>query len=887
MSEYVDNYIKKYKPSLLKAEKYLKDNDWTLLGDIIVSEKGKTFNPKQEEFLVQDQSILILIDRLKFFAKKASTQHRLPQFKKYVKHVMKVINIHMNRIDGYINGVTLDDIKTTDLKLEEMNFHNLLQKKFNSIDDAIESLDIKFSDESVNTIEFLSDVKAPLSMHKVLITIPEYADIIQKELDYKKIDFTSAPKNEMLLYMENIPKWDTNLNYWEQSASTLQFYVDELFKKCVNGIKIDDVYISGWAYYHMNIFIAPIPVNTWNETKKEYFSQDIKMNPPLRDSDWMIFENRDRLEDNSEYKMMFLAASRRVAKTTTEASMLSHAATIGQETLLCAGASTKDLEQLSKNFKIDNLNKNPAFRVYNVTNDWSNKVELGIKTKSNKTILLSTLHIINTSSGHNKEIFSGYTPTGIVVLDEAMKSEFLEALEGLIPALMGSEGKLRAKVVLSGTAGTEALSADGVKALNDPETYGIMPMQWDILERGIKEEDITWSEDKLRPFGTFIPGQCRVDMPKIESNLADYLGKPNSEGLRKIKIKVTDWKSAKESIEKERESVSRDKTKLHKTTIYAPIKPSEITQSGVRNRFPIAEAKAHKQHLLDTGKWDRRRELYRDSTGKIQITLSKKELASFPHKGGIIDAPFLILEDPPKDKPKYGTYTAGFDDYATDDSETSSVSTFYVMKNEILGDPFSLKVVASISFRPEKHQEVYEKWLMLMELYGLDGTCFGENFNYAVKDYLERRHLDDIYLAPSLDFSSNFNIPNNGKRKTGWNPSTSKRFLFELWVEYCNEEFEIELEDGTTKFVKGIQRIDDIGLLDECIQWAENLNVDRLTSAMAAFSYGHFLRASHRWRVINYKADNPHQEKPKEKVERKPKFYSDRTRRGFYSNKKR
>ena len=128
MSEFVENYIKKYRPALLKSEKYLKDNDWTLLGDIIVPEKGKPFNPKQEEFLVQDQSILILVDRLKFFAKKASGQHRLPKFKTYVKHVMKVINMHMDRIDSYINGVSLEDIKTTDLKLEEMNFHNLLQK---------------------------------------------------------------------------------------------------------------------------------------------------------------------------------------------------------------------------------------------------------------------------------------------------------------------------------------------------------------------------------------------------------------------------------------------------------------------------------------------------------------------------------------------------------------------------------------------------------------------------------------------------------------------------------------------------------------------------------------------------------------------------------------
>lgn len=862
MSEYVDNYIKKYKPSLLKSEKYIKDNNWTELGDIIIPEKGKPFNPKQDEFIVQDQSVLILIDRLKFFAKKASGQHRLPQFKKYVKHVMKVVNMHMDRIDNYINGVSLDEISTNTLKLEEMDFHNLLQKRYNSIDDAVEALDIKFGDENANVIEFLSDAKAPLSMYKVLMNIPEYAEIIQKELDYRKIDFISPPKNEMLIYMDNVPKWDTNLHFFEQNADVLQFYVDE-FKKIKNGIVIDGVYISGWAYYHMNIYIAPIPTNIWNETKQKFFSQDIKMNPPLRDSDWMIFENKDRLDD-TDYKLLFLACSRRVAKTTTESSMLSHAATLGEETLICAGASAKDLEQLAKNFKIDNLNKNPAFRVYNVTNDWSKKIELGIKTKGNKTILLSTLHIINTDSGNNKEVFAGYTPTSVVVVDEALKSDFLEALESLLPALVGSDGSIRARVVISGTAGTDALSADGVKALNDPETYSIMPMQWDILERGISPEDITWEEDKLKPFGTFIPGQCRVDMPKIESNLADYLGKPDSEYLRKIKIKVTDWKKAKERIEKEREAASKDKVKLHKTTIYAPIKPSEITMSGARNRFPVNEAKAHKAYLLETGLWDRRRELYRDTDGKIKSTISKKPLADFPHRGGIVDAPFLIFEDIPETKPPYGMYTAGFDDYASDDSETSSVSSFYVVKNKVLGDPFSEKIVASISFRPEKHAEVWEKWEMLMEAYNLDKTAFGENFNYQIKEYLDRRQLADKYLAPSLDFSASFNIPNNNKRKTGWNPTTSKKFLFDLFVDFCNEVFEIEQEDGSIKMVKGVFLIDDIGLLEEIINWAENLNVDRITSAMGAYAYAHYLRSSLYWVPTKYqKKKRDEEETPK------------------------
>lgn len=886
MSQFVDEYIKKYKPALLKTEKYIKDNNWTQLEKIHISEKGKAVNPKLEEYLVQDQSVLILIDRLKFFARKASNEHRLPQFKKYVKHVMKVVNTHLDRIDSYINGFSLTEIANNNLKLEEMDFHNVLQKKYNAIDDAVESLDIKFSDEVSNVIEFLADAKAPLSMHKILIEIPEYAEIIQKELDYKKIDFDSPPNNEMLIYMENVPKWDINLHYWEQKSDVLQFYVDE-FKKIRYGINIDGEYISGWLYYHINVYIAPIPTNVWNKTKQKFFSMDVKMNPPLRDSDYFIGVNRDRLED-SDYKILFLACSRRVAKTTSEASMLSHGVTIGEETLLCAGASAKDLEQLAKNFKIDMVSKNPAFKVFNVSNDWTKKVELGIKTKGNKTLLLSTLHIINTDSGNNKEIFAGYSPTGVVVIDEAMKSDFLEALEGLMPALVGKDGGVRARVIISGTAGTESLSADGIKALSDPETYGVMPMQWDILERGIEPEHITWEEDKLKPFGAFIPGQCRVDMPKIDSNLAEYLNKPNSEELKKIKIKITDWGQAKEIIEKEREAASKDKTKLHKTIIYAPLKPSEITMSGKMNRFPVAVAKAHRDMLLETGLWDRRRELYRDEDGKIHATSSNKPLAPFPHKGGTIDAPFLIFEDIPEIKPIYGMYSGGFDDYASDDAATSSVGTFYVMKNEIIGDPFSNKIVASISCRPEKHTDLWEKWLLLMEAYNLDQTAFGENFNYGIKDFLDRRKLSEKYLAPGLDFSASFNLPNNQKRTTGWNPRTSKSTLFELLIDYCNETYEIEQPDGSIRLMLGVQLIDDIGALEEIIQWSEKLNVDRLTSLMACVAYNHFLRVSNRWKPLRVKQRQETSEnKPQQSQQRMPmQMYTPR-KRSMYTNRRR
>jgi hypothetical protein len=884
MEEQIVELINSKNKLFLKNKKYILEHDWSASetkkpkrrkkvdADIIDEEIDKaSISYKKGEFKMQNDVVIGMLQHLSRFLKKIKGVDVSDETQKFLDDSLEVIEIHTNRVDFYIDNIDISEIEIDNVRADELKFHNEISREVELVQDKIALLGLRNSKVAdTSAITFRDDVKAPLSMHWILSELyPE----IKKKLEEKGVDIDNPPlNNEMLIYMEDVPVWDTKLHYWEQKIETLKFYASE-FYKLKNGIRIDDIYISGWAYYHINIFKANIPKKVWNETQKKFVSKDNIMSPPLRDSDYMIFENR-ALQESTNTLFSFLAATRRAAKSTAESSMLAHATTIGLKELLCAGASDKDLGQVAKGFKVDLQNKNPAFAVYNVTNDWSKKIEVGIKKRDGQTILLSTLNIINTDDGNNKEIFAGFTPD-LMVYDEVMKAKFLETLEGLLPAMAGDDGTIRCFGILSGTGGSDALSADGLKALNDPETYEILPMQWDILERGIPEHLITWQEDRQKSFGTFIPGQCRVDMPKIESTLADYLGKPESEELRKIKIKITDWEKANKIIEDRREKVAKDKIKLNKEIIYCPLKPSEIFMSGKINRFPVAEAKAHKRYLLETGLWDRRRDLYRDMDGKIKAMVSDKPLAEFPHKGSFIDAPFLIFEDLPKEKPKFGLYTGGFDDYASEDSDSKSVSTFYVKKNTVIGDKFSDKIVASISFRPEKHPIVWEKWLLLMEAYNLDQTAFGENFNYEIKTFLDKKKLADKYLAPSIAFTDNFSLPNNGKRTTGWNPQTLKKFLFDLFVDECNETYEIPQEDGTTKVLKGVQLIDDIWLLEEIIQWSENLNVDRITAAMGCYGYAHYLRSSFKWKTQFYKGELQQKPQlPKEQLQKKPMFFN-------------
>lgn len=906
MSEMIRGFVKKNKPQFLKYKKYILANDWTnvnyesslddeYFNNLYSNDKSKvkkaevqkiikeqiaaqknSIKYKSDEFQLQNSLMLGIVDRLKYFVNKNQSDHHLKDFKTFVKDCLNIIKIHTDRVDEYVNSVDISKIENQEVRGEEIKLIKDCFSGITKIQDEITKLNIKDDTTETNGIEFLNGIKAPISMHWVLCEIyPE----INRRLKAMGVNPEAEPDNNLHIYNENPPEYNPEKHYWEQEKSVLSYYFKE-FKKLKDGIVIDGYYISGWMYYHMNVFVTPIPHKIFNNKSGRYENRDLIINPPLRDSDVMIFENHE-IQKSTNTLFMFIAATRRAAKTTLESSKLGHAATIGKKELLCGGSSKKDLNQIAKNFRTDVQYKHPAFAVFNVAANWEDKIEIGLKTKNNKTILLSTLNVVNTDSGNNTEIFAGFTPDEFLY-DEAMKAVFLSALQGLKPALKGAEGLVRCFGILSGTGSDDALSADGNTVLNDPEGNSVLPMNWDLLERGVPEEYRTWEEDKQKPFGTFIPGQCCVDMPKYESTLADYIGRPDAENLKKIKLKVTDWEKATEQIKENRAKVIGNKIAYNKEVVYIPITPSEIFMSGRISPFPVAEAKAHKEHLLRTGLWDRRRKLYKDTNGKIHAEISTQELAPFPHKGGIIDAPALIFEDFPTDPPKYGTYAAGFDDYATDDSSTTSVATFYVVKNKILGDPFSEKIVASISFRPEKHNNVYEQWLLLMEAYNLELTCFGENFNYNIKEFLDKRKLGDKYLAPSLDFSQTFNIPNNLKRKTGWDPRTSKKTLFDIFVNMCNETFEYEDEDGKIITLKGVQRIDDIGLLDEIIGWGENVNVDRITSAMASYSYIHFLQSSYRWKVKEMQRENK-EVKQSKKSSRQKQFYTSSGRsRSFY-----
>jgi hypothetical protein len=839
MSDFIKSFVAKTKPQFTKTRKYISDNDWSKFTNISEEdEEGhKTKkSPKKEEFDVQDKAVSIIVDRLKYFVKKAEGDHKVPLFKTFVKDTLKIIDLHTSRIDNYVNNSSIADIKTTDLKKEEMDFHNVLYKALNKVEDLILGLVIKDENNDGEGIVFHDNKKAQLAMHE---TLSELYPEIQTRLDNMGIDFKSLPKNEMLIHIDNVPEWNINKHYWEQEKDTLQFYVDE-FKKIHNGIIIEEVHIQPWLYYHMNIFVTSYPDERANSLTGEMEMYNKVGNAPLRDNEWWVIQD-NYAKAKKEGLMLFLAATRRAAKTTLLASHIDWCSTIGKKSILCAGGATKDLDQIEANFKITTLKKNPAFKIYNINDDWSKKIELGIKKKDGKNLILSTLHIINLNKGGEKssEILAGYTPDAVII-DEIMKLSFIDQLAALKPALGATMSK-RCVVILSGTAGNSELAKDAFKVLSDPVANDILPMQWDVLNKRVAIEDRTWKE---RKFGTFIPGQMsqKEGLIKLDQTLTQFLNKKSSEGLDKIKIKVTDWKNAKQVLLDARKKVGGDIKLSTKEKLYHPIDPEEMLLSSKTNPFPHEEAKRHLNRIREEGLIGRKMDLDREN-GRVVVNHSDKEIPVFPFIGGFHDAPTLIFGDFPKEKPPRGLFVASLDDYKQEQADSDSLGCFIIFKRQSGNDEWGDRIAAIYTSRPNPHSKFHRWGHMLLEAYNAE--CLMENEDMEFKVFLDGIRETEQYLVPSFNMAGDLTLKSNNRRTYGISPNGNKSTIINKVVNYCKEIHTLLNEAGETYTILGVELINDEMLLEEIINYRDGENHDRITTFGISLIQAHYLDSNY------------------------------------------
>lgn len=473
-----------------------------------------------------------------------------------------------------------------------------------------------------------------------------------------------------------------------------------------------------------------------------------------------------------------------------------------------------------------------------------------ITTKSNRTLECSFDHPIKCEYPNGRDIlYDGYVSASKLIKGDAIwtidnnGNKLLDYVDGIdfigerkVYNLTASDTHtyIANGIITHNTGGNVEKSQDAQKIMNSPDEYGFIIMNYDILNKRVIKP--TW---RICKSGCFVPAQMSHAYEKKETTLDKYLGVENAPGLKKIKIKVSDF-DKNTGIIKSRldELVKKDRALYVQERMAFPLSIDDCFLNTNVNRFPVEDALKHKSRLLEEGRPGKTVDIYQIDGMKMGYNFSDKQLADYPFQGGNIDSPVVIYEDPPEEGGVFDyTYVSSLDPYKSDKADTDSVGSFYVLKRYVkINDPFAYCIVASYASRPPSSDDFCRNCEILQEAYG--AKCLMENADRMYEFYLTRRNKQLMLLEDGERLAGK--IIRAGARqnnKLGLAPTVpNQRMLFNTVIQYCWEDVVVGYDDDGNEITqKGIYRIPDIELLDEIIAFGPGTNTDRI------ISFGHVL----------------------------------------------
>lgn len=520
------------------------------------------------------------------------------------------------------------------------------------------------------------------------------------------------------------------------------------------------------------------------------------------------------------------------------------------------GFSDSDLSNIGEYCEYGLDHVHPFFRINRTKTDWSSGVTLGKRMSNGVRDIHAIISIANINMGRktSTQKTAGLTPA-TAIFDEVGKGPIKKPYTAAMPSYDTPYG-WRLSPILAGTGGEVELSKDAQEMFSDPETYNLLVMDWDILNRRAMKGK-TWKE---RKWAMFVPGQMANSGVKRTIGLGDYLGKPDDKKLNKIKIDATDFEASTNKLNEERKKLStKDRVAYTSHTMFYPFTIDDCFLSSSQNLFPVEYAIKHKNDLLESGQYSGMLcDVFLESGNKLGTTKSNKQLAGFPFSGGVIDAPVQIFEMPQSNRFDDFIYVAGQDPYKQAKSDTPSLGSFYIFKRRVgIRDPYAYRIVASYVSRPSSIDQFCRTCEVLQKGYG--AICLMENADQMYEQYLNRKSgMPASFFLFAGEAIANKYVKAGSRQnsKLGLYPTPgNQNLLFSCVVDYCWQDFVIGYDDSTGLdiTVKGIELIDDIALLDEIIQYKPGLNVDRI------IAFGHALV------LARYFDDNNYM--PKSKIE--------------------
>lgn len=596
--------------------------------------------------------------------------------------------------------------------------------------------------------------------------------------------------------------------------------------RCIAGVWVDGVYFPGWLYWHINHWW--IRVDDVDE-----YGNDIRVTkqPELRDNEWI---RAMHLENCKNERAGYIeVGGRQGGKSEMEASYFGYNATLFRNTqnvIVCGNDSDLSLLKDKVDFGLRKLWK--GLRIPRLDKTWkSNQIRLGYKDSAGEDEVWSYIIIRNAKDGHNTEAAAGTTAKSFI-MDEIGKYSFAAAFQAAEPAFKGKHG-WRAVPILVGTGGSFENGADAENIFYNPESHNFL---------GIFDEAMN------QKTGLFLSGLYRQEN-KIWISLGEWLTSeygidvaPNSD-LHDVKINVADKEKARELIMKEREAkkTNPDRTLYLKQIMYYPLTVDECFLSSQENMFDIEGAKRQKQKLINQNHTGIPVKLYLNDEGKITHQLvDQLPISNFPLKSSDEkDAPIIIYEMP-IESPPYGLYVAGVDPYRQGQAAySSSLGSVYIYKrmHELTGEKYQDMFVASYTARPDRKETWEDQARLLIKYYNARALVENDEMSFidymiskGDAHYLEKQPQWLREIVPNTTVNRDFGIHRSAGKIITFMHSQMKNYLEEQIVK------EVDADGVIIREVLGVNRILDPVLLEEIIQFHDNLNCDRLVAAELAIA---------------------------------------------------
>ena len=829
----------------LQFDKYgsiIKDNPW--LYD--VAENPRTGDLESDILKVEMTLIAGILRGVDKFKTDMGSDIHSKSVRNFLKKTSDIIQIHLNRIQDYQNEFQIG-VGDEAVSLAEIKFDSELFTQAVKIKTALTKLNLDGEQTKKGSLDlFYGDEKATIPMREYLCkTIPD----VKVLTDSLGIDFTDSfmnYKTSKMMYIhmkpEDIPYYDPNKHFFEQTPEAIRFWEEE-FRKIKYGVDLGGYHMSGWLYFDMNHFMV------------DYIhpETEIKGAQPalLRDNELYFEDMYEEAKRQGNVGALFYG-SRRFSKSKNMSSKLYYnLLTIPNcKGTVQAFSERPDMKAIMDYFSIHTANVHPALKVPLISLSVSEGAVLGLKgKKAQNRYEMSKLYLVNMDGGTTKEgtqKTAGSTPD-IFLLDEIGKGACIKPWNAAKPSFASGTGKWRCVPMLAGTAGESELSKEAEEMLKSPSEYSILKMDWEILNKYCPEEFRTW--DATTTFATFIPAQMSLEgAKKVKSNLGVVLGLEDNPYLKNIDVWVTDWESQKQYFEGEREKLSNNLANLASFMNSYPLKPEDCYLTTEINKFPGIECKMRKDYIVQQGIVGDKVRLVKDSMGVIKVVQTPNDpvIEHYPFKGGVIDAPIMMLENPllRQDTPPLGLYVLGLDDVKQNGTDGDSVMSACIFKRGYEGGEWANRIVAYYDSRPDKKVTFYKQLYMLMKIY--NARVLYENADNGFIEYLEQYHPEDVHVhfSRGVGLASEENMHYNKNRKFGWVPTTQNIYLAEQKVVMYTKEENVVVGDTV---VSGVDRINHPMLLEELYKYKKDNNADRLRSFSLALTLARYYDNTHQY----------------------------------------